>query len=190
MVDIQKDKKENLYEYKEYDLYKSIIDNKKYKIKIGKGKNYIYINYENYEIYFNNIYLSNLSFDYKFDSIDDAYKFIIYRFEREKVYFKELIINIKLSLLIEINKEKDIQIDLVTDNENKYNIIVDPNEDKQNIIYNKEKNTYSYIKNIDFITNLAEDAYHDINCLIDNMFIIFNSVFNIYYLFILIFQNQ
>jgi hypothetical protein len=37
MVDIHNDKKGNLYEYKEYDLHKSIFDNKIYKIKIGKG---------------------------------------------------------------------------------------------------------------------------------------------------------
>ena len=86
-----------------------------YKFNIIKGINEIIIKYKNYIIQFNNNDLSILT-NSLFNTIDDAYEFIINIFEQNKVYIKDININkdIKLIFKIYIDKiEKDIEIILL-----------------------------------------------------------------------------
>ena len=110
----------NLEQYEEYYIIK---ENRVFKIIIKKRKNGIIIKYKNYETKLNINNLFNLA-NIQFDTIDEAYQFIINLFEENKVLIKNILINKSLKLLFNLNSNKNIEILLLYKKEN-INLIKD-----------------------------------------------------------------
>ena len=138
---------ENLIEYEEYYLIK---ENNAYKFIIGKEENELIIKCKNYEIKLNNNDLRILT-KALLNSIDDSYKFIINIFEDNKVKIKDIIINKTIKLLLKIyiyNKEKEIEMILIYNKENKDLIINELNNKNNNLKkeINILKNEVNFLK--------------------------------------------
>ena len=131
---------ENLFDYEEYYLIK---EKAVYKFIIVKRPNDIIIKCKNYEITFNNNDLSILTKSI-FETIDDAYLFIINIFEENKAIIKDIMKNKTITLLLNIynyNKPKDIEIILLYNKTNKDLIINELNNS-----YNNLKKDINYLK--------------------------------------------
>ena len=152
-----------LYEYQEYYLVK---EKNAFKIIVEKMKNNIIIKSKNYEIEFNNNDLSLLT-KVEFESINEAYEFIIDLFEDNKVYINNIMKKqlMKLILKIDINRKvKDFEIILLYNNE-KQNI----NLNQINSNYNKLLEDIHILKEkIKIFTNKIEKSndFHN-NFIID-----------------------
>ena len=133
---------ENISEYEEYYLLKK---NSIYKISIEKLKDEIIIKCKNYEIKLNNSNLSQITKSI-LKTIDEAYELIINAFEKNKIIIKDIIMNKTIKLFFKIyifNQEKDIELVLLYNKENKF------------IIANKFNSNYTKLK--DEINNLKEE---------------------------------
>ena len=124
---------DNLIEFEEYYLIK---DNNAYKIIVGKRRNEIIIKCKNYEtkLYNNNLPVIIKS---KFNSIDEAYDYIINIFNENKAKIKYILIKKEIKLILELciyNKEKNIEIILLY-KKNK-NCIIDEINKSFSKIYN------------------------------------------------------
>ena len=132
---------ENLFDYKEYYLIK---EKAGYKFIIIKRSNNIIIKCKNYELILDNNNLSALTKSI-FNTIDDAFLFIINIFEENKVIIKEIVINKTITLLLNIyvyNKQKDIELILLYNKSNKDLIINELNNN-----YNNLKKDINYLNN-------------------------------------------
>ena len=142
---------ETLYEYEDYYLVK---DKNAYKVIIGKLRNEIVIRCKNYEIKLNNKDLTILTKSV-LNTIEEAYQFIINIFEQNKVIIKDININKTINLLLKIyifNIEKDIEIILVYNKQNK------------DLIINELNNNYNLLKNdINNLKNEIEILKKEIN---------------------------
>ena len=154
--------------FKEYCLIK---ENKKYKIVISKNEEKIIIKMQNYEKKMNNNELS-LLLKTKLNTINDAYFFIINKFDEDRVTIKEILEKNSLKLLFKIsiddNKENQIEIILIY-NKGKIN-----NEKK----YTKNKNNNA--KDIRFSIEISKESYSHWD--LDNSFTVFRSLDDILYL--------
>ena len=140
-------KNEIIEDFIEYEEYYIIKENNAFKFIIGKINREIIIKCKNYEIKFNNDDLSILTKSI-FNNIDDSYKFIIYLFEENKVKIKDISTNKAITILLKVyiyNKEKDIEMILVYNKENKY------------LIINELNNKYNNLKTE--INNLKDEIY-------------------------------
>ena len=100
----------NLFiDLEQYEEYYIIKENRVFKIIIKKRKNGIIIKYKSYETKLNINNLFNLA-NVQFDTIDEAYQFIINLFEENKVLIKNILINKSLKLLFNLNSNKNIEI--------------------------------------------------------------------------------
>ena len=110
---LNKDNKfRNLLDFEEYYVIK---EKAEYKFIIGKCSNDIIIKCGKYELILNNNDLSKLT-NSIFNTIDDAFLFIVNIFKENKVIIKDIIINKTITLLLNIyinNKPKDIEIILL-----------------------------------------------------------------------------
>ena len=194
----------NLIEYQDYYLIK---ESNVYKIIIGRKKSDIIFKCKKYELKLNNNDLSKITKS-KYNTIDDAYKFIINIFEQNKIVINEIIVNKLIKLKLKINIDKDIEIILLYNKENKdvfinelnnnYNELkteinnlkndfkllkneldkLKNNNDMNNNIKNKNKDTKP--KDIHFLNDLVKDSFAKF-CL-DNTFSVFKSINNLFYL--------
>ena len=185
----------NIIDYQEYYLTKKNII---YKIIIGKNKNEIFIKSRVYFISLNCNDLSILT-HIKFDSINEAYKYLINIFEENIVIIKDITFN--KEMIIKINNEngKEIEITLLYNNENNDIIISEIRELKKEIVKLKVKNNKLEMeikklkeydennnpKDIQLLSDIVDDSFAGSN--IDNSFCIFNSINNILFL---IYSNQ
>ena len=94
-----------LIDTQEYFL---INDNIIYKIIIGKNSNEIFIKNKNYMFTFNENDLTILT-HIKFNSIDEAYDFLIDLFEENRVKIQNIIIKKEMKLIIKIELEKEFK---------------------------------------------------------------------------------
>ena len=103
--------------YQEYFLLK---DNFIYKIIIEKNKDNIIIKNNKYIQSFN---LNDLKIlvSKSIKSIDKAYEFIIKSFEENRVSIKNIILNKEIKLIIKIDNEKEIEMRLIYNKQNKEN---------------------------------------------------------------------
>ena len=186
---------DNLIEYEEFFLIKN---NNVFKFSIEKTNiNNINIRCKNYEIYLNENDLSILT-NSLFNNIDEAYEYIINRFENNKVSIKNININKEMKLLISFlnyNNKKNIEITLVYNKENKNLILNDLKnkykELKNEVNYLKEKfqllkNEINNLKNnsgaksINFLNDITNNS--NTYTSLDNTFSVFKSIDNILYL--------
>ena len=103
---------DNLIEFEEYYLIK---DNNAYKIIVEKRSNEIIFKCKNYET---KLYNNDLSviIKSKFNSIDEAYDYIINLFNENKAKIKYILIKKEIKLIFQLciyNKEKNIEIILL-----------------------------------------------------------------------------
>jgi WD40 repeat protein len=173
--------------YQEYFLLK---DNNIYKITINKNDEIITFKCRNYmiDINFNDLYAN------KFDSIDDAYEFVLSIFEQNNAFIKDIIVNKELKLVFKINEEKEFEIlllynkinnDLVINQINKLNEEINDlkNENyklRQEIEYLKKYHYKTNPKEIQLLTDITKDSYSCTN--LDNTYNIFKSINNKFYL--------
>ena len=179
--------------FQEYYLIK---DNFVYKTIIGKNKDEIYIKSKNYIIKFNQKELSKL-IGMIFNSLEDAFDFIIEIFEKNQVLIKDIIINKEMTLIITIEEGKKTIMKLLFNtqkDENKFNIINEINKMKNEIKDIKKENLllkneidnlkkYNQNKknnNFKMLSYLTSDSYGYSN--LDNSFTIFKSISDILYL--------
>ena len=154
------DEKNNIDEYEEYYLIKQ---NNVYKFIIETNQDELIIKHKYYYISMN---YNDLSFLTKcmFNTIKDAYEYIINIFEKNKVEIKEIKFRKTFTLLLKAyiyNIEKDIEIVLLYNKENilnRYNIINEIKNLKNEInIVRKEingiKNNNNYKSDNKFIIN-------------------------------------
>ena len=127
----------NLFQYKEYYLIK---DYNVYKFRIVKRKRDLIINCNNYEVKLNYNDLSIITKSL-FNTLDDSFEFIINIFEENKAKIKEISFKKTIKLLLKIyiyNQEKDIEIILVYNKENR-DLIINEINNKYNILKNDIK---------------------------------------------------
>ena len=125
---------EKLFDYEEYYLIK---EKSGYKFIIGRRSNDIIIKCKNYQFTLDNNDLSILTKSI-FNTIDDAFLFIINIFEENKVIIKDIIIHKTITLLLNIyiyNKSKEIEMILLYNKSNKDLIINELNNLKKDINY-------------------------------------------------------
>ena len=182
----------------EYQEFYIIKENVEYKFLIIKYRNELIIKRKNYKFIFNqgNLSLMNKSFY----SINDAYKFIINRFEENKVIIKSIIINKEIKLIIKYDIEKEIELTLLKSNSNSNNIFINEiKELKNEVIKLKEENKAlkneiiklkKYFvnqnpKDITISSDIINESYAYANA--DNAFCTFKSINDILYL---IYSNE
>ena len=144
----------NLIEFQDYYLIK---DSKVHKILIGKRKSDLLFKCQKYELRLKNIDLAKLT-KYKYNNIDEAYKYIVNLFEQNKIIINEITVNKSIKLKLELNISKDIEIILLYNKENKDLVINELNNN-----YNELKNDINNLK--DEISKLRKDI---INLKINN----------------------
>jgi len=181
----------------DYEEYFHMKENIIYKIVILKNESEITFECKSYKISYN---LKDLSFLFKreFNTIDNAYEFIINIFEENNFSIKNIVKNKNLKLLIKIGNNITTEIVLIYDKQNKNFILNEINELKSEIealkkeadFLRKENNKFddeikklkpnNDIKNIKLLSDIADDsyAYSDL----DNTFSTFKSIDNILYL--------
>ena len=149
---------EKLFDIEEYYLIKEKVG---YKLIIGKSSSDLIIKCKNYQITLNNNDLSILTKSI-FNTIDDAYLFIINIFEENKVTIKEIIINKTITLLLNIyiyNKPENIELILLYNKTNK------------NLINNEINNNYNKLqKDINYLYNEINIIKNEINQLKNDIF--------------------
>jgi len=111
---------------KNYELMK---DNKPYKIEVCEISDKILIKHINYKVKLSYDEISKIT-KVLFNSIDEAYKYIENIFNKNKVSIKDVFVNDKIKLIFYIydninDNEKEIEIDLVNDSQNKDYIIIE-----------------------------------------------------------------
>ena len=126
--------------------YEIIKDNKSYKIEVCEISDKILIKHINYKVKLNYDEISKIT-KVLFNSNDEAYKYIENIFNKKKVIIKEVLVNDKIKLILNIydninDNEKEIEIDLVNDNQNKDYIIIELINK-----YNKIENEVNLLKN-------------------------------------------
>ena len=177
-----------------YNEYYIIKENIIYQILIIRNNNEIIIQCKNYNIIFNKNSLSILT-KTKFETINDAYKYIINYFEENKVNIKSIIVKKEIKLTFKINNDKKIDIILIYVEKNKdfiineinnikkelYDIKIENNKLKEEINILKRYHTDENPKDIQLQSNITKDSYADDSGLV-NSFTIFNSINNILYL--------
>jgi len=125
---------DELIDYQEYYLQKENIIVKKL---IIKDKNEIFIKNNNYEISFNKNRLS-LLMNRIFNSLNEAYIYLINLFDENKVTIENIIINKEIKLII--NEEKEVKITLIKKIENKNLIMNEIKKLRNEVIKLKEEN--------------------------------------------------
>lgn len=128
---------------KNYELMK---DNKSYKIEVCEISDKILIKHINYKVKLSYDEISKIT-KILFNSIDEAYKYIENLFNKNKVIIKDVLVNDKIKLNLYIydsinDNEKEIEIDLVNESQNKDYIIIDLINK-----YNKLENEVNSLKN-------------------------------------------
>ena len=104
---------DKLIEFEEYYLIK---DNNAYKITVEKRRNEIIFKCKNYETKLYNNDLSLIIKSKRFNSIDEAYDYIINIFDENKAKIKYILIKKEIKLILQLciyNKEKNIEIILL-----------------------------------------------------------------------------
>ena len=114
-------------EYEEYFLIK---ENIVYKIIIQKLFEKIKIKSKNYEIDFSLNYLSLLT-KLEFETINNAYKFIVNLFEENKIFINNIINKKEMKLILEIENKNKIEMILSYNERNKDFIINEINQFKR-----------------------------------------------------------
>ena len=186
-----------LIDTQEYFL---INDNIIYKIIIGKNSNEIFIKNKNYMFTFNENDLTILT-HIKFNSIDEAYDFLIDLFEENRVIIQNIIIKKEMKLIIKIELEKEFKLTLkygkennkINENNNEY-IINEINQLKNKINDLKQENMElkneiiklnkyhenNNPKDINYLSDIANDSFGFTD--LDNSFTVFKAINNIFYL--------
>ena len=193
--------------FDEYDEYYLIKENNVYKFIIGTNLDQLIIKYKNYYISLNNNDLSILT-KCMFNTINDAYEYISNIFEQNKVTIKEIKLRKTLTLLLKVdiyNIEKNIEIILLYNKENKLNDNIFKNEIKNlkneiNILKNEINNikninkkeymkeikinnnliNYSNPEKLEFSNIITKDSFTSL--VIDNAISVFKSLNDILYL--------
>ena len=181
----------------DYEEYFYMKENIIYKIVILKNNSEITFECKSYKISYNLKDLSNL-FKREFNSIDNAYEFIINIFEENNFSIKNIVKNKNFELLIKIGNNITTEIVLIYNKQNKNFILNEINELKNEInalkkeadFLRKENNKFNSIikklkpnndiKRIKLLLDVDDDsfAYKDL----DNTFSTFKSIDNILYL--------
>ena len=174
----------------EYNEYYTIFGNNILKIIIGRIENEIIINCKNYMITFNlNDFF--LLTKMQFNSINEAYDFIINIFEENNCIIKKIIKNKEIKLIFNLNNNKQMELILLYNKENKDFIVKEINKLKiENIQLKKEisilkryhenDSNEAKIKDIKELENINNDSYAHID--VDNSFTVFKAINNLIYL--------
>ena len=116
-------------------------ENRVFKLTIAKEKNEIIIKYRNYKFQLNDNDLSILT-KLEFNSISQAYEFIIDSFEENRIIIKDIIDKKLISLLLSYSNGNNIE-----DNCFEINLLYNKQNDNLNkITKNEFKNTYAELK--------------------------------------------
>ena len=171
-----------------------------YKIVIGKNNFEIFIKNKNYMFTFNENDLSILTKE-KFNSIDEAYDFIIDLFEENKVIISNITIKKEIKLIMKMELEKEIKLTLkynkennkISENNNEYilnelsklkneinDLKKENNRLKNEVIFLQRYHENSSPKKMNFFSDIVNDSFGYTD--LDNSFIVFKSINNIIYI--------
>ena len=195
----------------EFSGYYLIKDNNIHRIKIGIKEDTIIFKCNNYKANYNFRDLMKL-IDIQFNTIEEEYEYFITLFEENKVIIKEKIIFKTMKLLFKIDKEKEIEIDLIYKN-GKNNSVINELKNNNNIHLKNEILNLKYNNNVlsneinqlkacfKELNNQVEEISKNIksnpsdirllkslsndsygDILIDNSFCVFKSIYDIIYL--------
>ena len=174
----------SLFDYKEFYILNSYII---FKIIIGKIENEIIINCKNYKISFNvkDLYILTGK---NFDSIEDAYDYIVNIFEQNNYRITKISTNKEIHLLLKLNNNKELELILLY-NKNNTDIIINElnklkTENKKlkkdiNILKGYHDNG-SNPKDIKLLSNITNESFTEVD--LDNTFTVFKSVNDLLYL--------
>ena len=181
----------NIIDYQEYYFLK---ENNIYKIILTKNEKDIFIKIKNYMISFNQIQLSRL-LKIEFNSINEAYQFLLNKFEENKIIIKNIILNKEMKIKIINENEKEIELTLIYNNKN-YDIIINEikklkNEilklkEENNILKNEINKLKKYhdknnnIKDIKLLPDIVNDSFGGSD--VGDTFTVFKSINNKLYL--------
>ena len=164
---------DNFIEYEKFYLSK---ENRVFKITIIKGKNEIIIKYRKYKYQFNYNDLSILT-KLEFNSLSQAYEFIINSFEENRIIIKDIINKKLISLLLTYSNGNNItnnffEMKLLYNNQNDNLNKITKNEFKDIFVefkadINNLKNEIKELKNQLKIANNNENKDISIKCEID-----------------------
>ena len=174
-------------DYHEYFIMK---DNIIYKIFVGKDKDNITIQVRNYMIMFN--YYSKYLPKFKFERLDDAYDYIVGIFDDNKAKIDTIIQNKYLKMILYPNYEKEIELSLSFNKENKDFIkteIIKLKNDMNDLkTENKNlkrdisilKSYHNNAKDIDLLSDISTDSFA--HSAITNTFLTFKAINETLYL--------
>ena len=177
----------------DYNEYFILSENIIYKIIIIKYKDTIVIETKNYTIKFNLNIINNI-IKIQFNDINEAYDFLMNKFDENKVDIKNENNSkcIKLFVIVENEKKIEIELSYITKKENTFVSRINNMQKEINIL--KEENTKlydeinklkqyhddSYPRDIEFSIDLSRNPNAYIN--LDNTFTVYKSINNILYL--------
>ena len=178
-------------EYEEYYLNKSNII---YKIIVGKNKDSIFIKNKKYLLDFNNKELS-LLINTTFNTMDIAYEYIINLFEENNVFIEKIIKNKEMKLKLKIDNERDKELILSYNNENKNNLIINEIiqlKNEINLLKEENKTLKNELnklkksednnnpKDLKLVSSVINDSYDHYG--LNNAFIVFKTINEIFYI--------
>ena len=176
------------------NIYQKILikNNINYKFFIENNKKEIIFICEKYKAKYN-INDIKLKTNNKFNNIDKKYESIIQAFNNYKVTIKEILMNKKIKLEIniggKINEKNNLEIILLYNNDNKKNNIINKKQNENNI-NNIYKNNNIFLNtnplNIEIKNNIAKESTPIIT---NNQILIFKSINDFLYLFYINFQS-
>ena len=174
----------------DFNEYFIIKDNKICKIYVIKENNNIKIQINSYMIIFDHN-SSNLS-KYKFKNTDEAYEFILKIFENNQFKINNIKSNESIKLVLCPNRDREIELSLLYNKINKnfirneiIKLKININELKmENSNLKKDitllKSYHNNPKYISLLSDISQDSFA--HSALDNTFITFKSIYNIYYL--------
>ena len=148
-----------IFEFQDYYLIK---ENNVFKIVIIKMEKILLIKCKNYQIQLNIDDMSELIKIKKFNSIEEGYKYFNDIFEENRIKIKKITINKSITLVLNLELNKDIIINLIYQKDNKYIILDELNQLRMEISELKEeisflKKEINELKEINSVKSINKD---------------------------------
>ena len=183
----------NLFSDFSYQDFYLIKDDIIHKIIVQKNYSKLIIKSNHYSNMFSLNDFSKLVNNF-FYSLNDAYEYLINKFEENQLIIKKTIVKKEMKLILILNAKKEIEIDLFFQKRNNDFILLEINKIKNDINNLKKENhklkneieilkkyhVNKIPKDIKLISEISKDSYADYG--LDNIFIVFKAINDLLYL--------